>query len=129
MSNNVQIQRDFKEETKIFEQYGFVYQCYQMYLNNDLIGRASYRNKTSYWYIDEFLIFQPFRGNGYGTYLLDHITEEMWNTQKLPIDIDPSGLDIPKEDFIAWLTRKNFISITPFPALPEKIMCRRLPPQ
>jgi GNAT superfamily N-acetyltransferase len=87
-----------------------------MYLNDQMIGRADYRifnNQSPYWYIDEFIISEQFRGKGYGSCLLNYIIEKMLSEQKLPIDIYPTGQLISKKTFIAWLLKRGFVQLPP----------------
>lgn len=107
MSNHVTIERDYQGEKNKPK-----YTCYQMSLKDEIIGFANYRlfkNQDSYWYIDEFLILEAYRGKRYGLYLMRDIIDKMWNEEKLPIHIYPTGEQIPKEEFIRWLVNRGFV--------------------
>ena len=111
MFNDIEIRRDFEEEARRPK-----YTCYKMYLMGEMIGVANYRlfnSQTPYWYIDELVISANDRGKGYGSYLLKDIINRMWSERKLPIHIYPTGHQIPKEEFIKWLTDRNFVEQTP----------------
>lgn len=108
---NIEIRRDFEEEKQNPK-----YTYYKLYLNEEVIGIANYRlfnNKASYWYIDEFLTSKQHRKQGYGTLLLNYITEKMWSVQELPIHIYPTNQQIPKEDCIKWLVNRGFVEEPP----------------
>jgi GNAT superfamily N-acetyltransferase len=108
---NIEIRRDFEGENKNPK-----YTYYKMYLNHEVVGIANYRlfkNEAPYWYIDEFVISKHHRKHGYGEYLLNYITEEMWSIQRLSIHIYPTGNHIPKEDFIKWLVNRGFVEEPP----------------
>jgi hypothetical protein len=101
-----------KEENQVFK-----YTSYEMYLQDKRIGIARYRlynTQSPYWYIDELLVFsEKDRGRGYGTYLLCCIIAEMWNERKIPIHIYPTDDQIPKNQLIEWLIRRDFVPQTP----------------
>jgi Domain of unknown function (DUF1902)/Acetyltransferase (GNAT) family len=104
----IKIRRDPEEEEK---NPRYVY--YKMYLQGNEIGVANYRlfeNQHPYWYIDEFVISEKDRQQGYSTYLLKYVIREMWSKLLLPIHIYPmSSPQMPKEQFIAWLVHRGFI--------------------
>jgi hypothetical protein len=104
----IDIRRDSEEEENR-KPYIF----YKIYIAGQVeeMGIASYRlydSNNPYWYIDEFLIAKSYRKKKYGTFLLKYIVQEMWGKKRLPIEINPSGLDIPKEEFIKWLVNRDF---------------------
>jgi len=108
---NIEIIRDFEGNN-----HNPKYTYYKMYFNDEVVGRANYRlynNEAPYWYIDEFVISKQHRKQGYGKYLLNYITEEMWSIQKLPINIYPTSHQISKEDFIKWLVNRGFVEEAP----------------
>ncbi|MCC5635312.1 GNAT family N-acetyltransferase [Nostoc sp. CHAB 5844] len=108
---NIEIKRDFEAEKQNPK-----YTYHKMCFNDEIVGIANYRlfqNQASYWYIDEFLISKQFREQGYGTYLLNYITEKMWNVREIPIHIYPTSQQIPKEYFIKWLIRRGFVEEPP----------------
>lgn len=122
--NDIEIRRDVEEEAKNSR-----YTCYKMYLKDEIIGFANYRlfnNQSSYWYIDEFVISEQYRGKGYGSYLLKHILDRMWNEQNLPIHIYPTSQQIPKEKFTGWLINRGFVKQPPMSQ--GQIFCIIYPP-
>ncbi|MBD2509807.1 GNAT family N-acetyltransferase [Nostoc muscorum FACHB-395] len=106
LPEGIEIRRDFEEE-----RLNPPYTYYKIYVEGEEVAVASYRlfnNQNPYWYIDEFIIFEQYRENGYGTYLLKYIIQNMWSKQRLPIHIYPTELQISKEKFIAWLVDRGF---------------------
>jgi len=123
--NDVEIKRDFEEEKNAPK-----YTYYKIYLTDKIIGWANYRlfnNQSSYWYIDEFVIYEQDRGKGYGSYLLKDIINRMWSERKLPIHIYPSSQQIPKEMFIKWLVDRDFVEQAPMST--GHIFCILHPPE
>ena len=116
--NGFEIRRDLEEEEREESIYKSKYTCYKVYLQGKVIGSAKYRlfkSQSPYWYIDEFVISKQNRDKGYGSLLLKHIIQEMWNKQKLPIHIYPTSQQIPKEKFIEWLINRGFVEQPPLP--------------
>lgn len=124
VSIDIEIKRDFEEEKQKPK-----YTCFKMYFKDQVIGVANYRsfnNQAFYWYIDEFVISEQHRGQGYGSYLLKHIIDKMWSEQRIPIHIYPTGLQISKARFIKWLVNRDFVEQPPLSI--GQIFCILNPP-
>ena len=105
----------YQHSTLLEELQQFKYSIYKIYLNDLEIGKSYYRIRRGYpdWYIDTFLIEEMYQEEGYGTYLMNYICNQMWSEQHYPIRIYPVGSTEEKKlKFVSWLTKRDFVAIS-----------------
>lgn len=115
-----------KKRSNEEENQEFQYTYYEFYLQNKIIGITRcclHKTQSPYWYIDEPIVDEPIvfskknRRREYKIYfdILCCVIVNMWNEEKLPIHIYPTGNQIPKDKFIKWLIRRDFVPQPPLP--------------
>lgn len=95
-------------------------------IDKNVIGTAHVKFKNSsqgnFWHLDDLYIFNNYRFQGYGTKLLNHLREYVWNINRLKLRVHPAiGQQAMEEIAAKKLSEQSESSEEELDAMDEKL--------